>query len=168
MRNIIPLPPLPTDHLSYLRATYARCQRSDMYEDLEVARNRNVFIDDDRDFDWIIDHVLLPVGIPRDHVGNMYQEQHCRGINFNVIDSLGFVHAHIDINPTKLNILITSEMGSNIKFIDTGEEWDYHSPAILDVSQWHTVTNISQLSMPRVMLQIFLLHPFETYRQLLS
>jgi hypothetical protein len=162
-----PLPRLSDVTLQNLRDIYHRCDRYDVYEDARYAKNKNVFIDDDYDFKWIIENILWPIGIQEDEVENLFNEQRCRGINFNIITSGDWVNTHRDYNPTKLNILLTDERSCDIVFVDTNESWDYQTPAILDVSQRHLVSNITQLSKPRIMLQVFLRHEFKYYIELL-
>ena len=164
MINIIPLQALSSEYLDKLRNIYANCVRTDRYENILVARNTNVFIDDESDYQWILKHILLPIGILQDDIENLYKQQNCAGINFNVLTSVDWVNQHSDINPCKLNILISSEKISNIRFISDNEEWNYETPAILDVSKNHLVTNLDQLTEPRIVLQVFLTKPFEYYR----
>lgn len=160
MRFIFPLPSIDESKMRKLHAVYGGTTRDDVYDNVRIARNRNVFIDNNDDFDWIMDNIVIAYGLDRSDIGNLYTKQNCRGINFNVITASDWVREHSDVNPSKINILLTKQHGSNIRFVETSEEWDYRTPALLDVSQRHLVTNVERLDQPRVMMQIFITKPF--------
>ena len=165
MTDVLPLPALDQSNLAHLREIYGRCARSDIYSDERYAQNRNVFIDDDDDFAWIIDHVVKRYGINPSDVSNSYSAQRCRGINFNVVSAQDWIKPHVDYNPTKLNLLLSDDRSCAIVFTDSGERWDYRTPALLNVAHRHYVDNMQALVTPRIMLQVFITKPFDHYRQ---
>lgn len=169
MECILPLPPVSEDNLRMLRRIYTQCQRSILFHrPVYGAKNTNYFIDDNDLFDQIVEHIVRPLAINLDEIENLWNSQdpeyNCKGINFNVLEQSDYLKPHIDYNPTKLNILISGPTSNYIKFVNEGDTWDWTTPAIIDVSKLHYVTDDSAITEPRVMMQIFLTKKFEYYR----
>jgi hypothetical protein len=137
---------------------YSRCSRSKDYYNVRVASTTNVFIDDSNDQEYIRNEIIKPLGIPEDYLLNEYDNS--LGFNFNVVKPTGFVLPHRDVNGCKLNILLNESTEAPFLFCETGEKYYYEHPALLDVSQLHTVDNCDSIREDRVTLQLFLTKPY--------
>jgi hypothetical protein len=151
-----------------LKHIYSESFRSVVFhKETYGAKVTNLFIDDTTYFENIIEHIVQPLGIDRQDVCNLWAgvdpEYKCNGINFNIITKTDFLRPHRDYNPTKLNILISGPTINGVHFTDNGESWFWETPAIIDVSKEHYLTNIPE-EPPRITLQIFLTKPIEYYR----
>lgn len=143
---------------SDLLGIYSRCTRSEDYYNPRVASTTNVFIDKKDDQQYIRDNIITPLGIPQDYLLNEYDNS--LGFNFNVVKPTGFVLPHRDVNGCKLNILLNESTEAPFLFCETGEKHYYEYPALLDVSQLHTVDNCDSITEDRVTLQLFLTKPY--------
>ena len=95
-----------------------------------------------------------------------------RSLNFTRLRSDSFVGAHNDHEcGCKINIPIINMSAANIHFIDSGEQFWYPSPALLNVNALHSVngTNrISQYNPPeRVFFQICLKNSYDSYSDII-
>ena len=144
---------------SYLWDIYNRCNRKGTYFNPSVASTTNVFIDDYDDIKYIDDNIVKPLGIPHNLLKNLWDDG--PGLNFNVIKPEGFVKPHTDLNETKLGILLNDTTLAPVLFLETGEKCYYEHPALLDVSQWHTVDNCESIIEDRVTLQLFFTVSYE-------
>ena len=130
------------------------------YEHQNVARSTNVFIDNKKYQNWIYETLIRPIGISREHIKNNWTDS-CCGINFNVFQKGDWCHPHKDVNPSKINFLLQGSQ--SIFFPEDNINWDYQFPAMLNVSKTHTVTQLDDLKIPRITLQIFLIEKIEYY-----
>lgn len=159
----IPLPKLSEKNKELLLYIYSKCERTAMYEDKNVARSLNVFIDNVKDQDWIYKTLIFPLGIQKPHIKNYWTVSRCCGINFNVFNRGDWCLPHRDINPTKINFLLKGKKKNNIFFPDYNITWDYQFPALLDVSKKHSVECLKDLKTPRITLQVFLTEKIQYY-----
>ena len=166
----ISLPQLSNKYKRVLWNIFSRCHRSMIYENKEVVRSKNVFIDSVEHKNWIYNNLIEPLKIPRNHIKNKYhyKEHYCCGINFNVFRPGDWSHPHCDLNPTKIHFLLQGERRHTLFFVDENIHWCYSSPVIINVSKKHTVTQLEKLTSMRIMLQIFLIEKIEYYAELLK
>ena len=164
----IPLPKLLKKHKETLLNIYSKCDRYLLYENKNVARSVNVFIDSIEHQDWIYNTLILPLNISRYQIKNNHEESKCCGINFNVFRPGDWSYPHCDLNPTKIHFLLQGDPIHFLVFIDENVYWNYSSPAILDVSKSHAVNQLEKLTSMRIMLQIFLIEKIEYYAKILS
>ena len=159
----IPLPKLSEKNRETLLHIYSKCKRTATYEDKNVARSLNVFIDNVKYQNWIYETLIFPLGIQKHHIKNHWSVSHCCGINFNVFNRGDWCLPHRDVNPTKINFLLRGEQKNNIFFPDYNIAWDYQFPALLNVSERHSVEDLKDLKTPRITLQVFLTEQIEHY-----
>jgi hypothetical protein len=169
MKCILPLPPVKETNLIMLREIFAECKRSLLFhKPIYGAKNTNYFIDDTTLFAKIIEKIIKPLKINLNEIENLWNNENteykCNGINFNVLTSGDYLKPHIDYNPTKLNILISGYTDNHIKFVNENESWDWMSPALIDISKLHYVSNDTPITEPRIMMQIFLTKNFDYYK----
>lgn len=173
MECIQPLPAISEDNLTILRSIYTECQRSILFHRPKYgAKNTNYFIDDKSLFQTIIEKIIKPLEISDNEIENLWNnadpDYKCSGINFNVLQHGDYLKPHIDYNPTKLNILISGKTDNYIKFVNEDETWDWKTPALIDISKLHYVSNDIPITQPRVMMQIFLTKSFEYYKNTMN
>jgi hypothetical protein len=169
MECILPLPAINSKNMLMLNSIFNSCTRSLVFHKVKYgAKNTNYFIDNRDDFNSVLDCIIKPLGIDPDDIVNLWNnvdlEYKCSGINFNVLTADDYLKPHIDYNPTKLNILISGKTKNHVHFVNEGETWDWSTPAVIDVSKLHYVSNNAIELVPRVTMQIFLTKSFDYYR----
>jgi hypothetical protein len=169
MKCILPLPPVKESNLIMLREIFTECNRSILFhKPVYGAKNTNYFIDDTTLFAKVIEKIIKPLEIDLNEVQNLWNNEDpnymCNGINFNVLENGDYLKPHIDYNPTKLNILISGQTDNYIKFVNENESWGWETPALIDISKLHYVSNEKSITTPRVMMQIFLTKSFDYYK----
>lgn len=171
MKYIFPLPAISSSNLNMLNDIFRLCNRS-MSFNKNKFKITNYFIDDQTNFDKIIKNIVTPLGIDTSEIYNLWNDidtnYKCKGINFNVLGNNGYINNHVDTNPTKINILLSGKTNNKIYYADTGDTWDWKTPALIDVSKEHCVTNEVYESIPRVTMQIFLINSFEYYKNIIN
>jgi hypothetical protein len=169
MKCILPLPPVRESNLIMLREIFTECNRSILFhKPVYGAKNTNYFIDDTTLFAKVIEKIIKPLEINLDEVQNLWNNADlnykCNGINFNVLENGDYLKPHIDYNPTKLNILISGTTDNHIRFVNENESWGWETPALIDISKLHYVSNDVPITKLRVMMQIFLTKSFDHYK----
>ena len=175
MKYVFPLPSISKHNMARLREIFNSTSRTLQFKYENRIQITNHFIDDDNDFKFIIDNIIIPTGIPIADVQDIWGENdpnyiNNRGINFNVCKVGDFIGPHKDKNPTKLNIMISEKLSTSINFLGETEEESYNweTPALVDVSKSHYVNPLPEGSEPRVTLQIFLINSFEYYKKIIN
>ena len=164
----IPLPEISNKNRDKLRNIYLSSNRTEIYEDKNIARSTQVFIDIREHQDWIYNTLVCPLGIERSHIRNNWPDSRCCGINFNVFKKGDWCHPHRDVNPVKINFLFQGRQNTSIFFPDDNVSWDYSSPAMLNVSKKHMVTQLESLINDRITLQIFLVEKIGYYAKVME
>ena len=167
----IPLPKLSSAHKKKIEDIYLRSKNSELYEDKNIVRVTNVFIDFVEYQNWIYDALIAPLNIPKNHIKNQYQYKNhkCCGMNFSVFNPGDWCYPHQDLNPTKIHFFWQGNCKKhNLFFPDENRYWDYESPVMINVSKNHTVSQIDKLTSPRVMFQVFLTEKIEYYTETLK
>jgi hypothetical protein len=154
-----------------LWSIYNRCIQSYDYYDKKVAKTTNVFITNTDDIEYLKKYILYPLGIDEKITHNQYNggaAYRDTGFCFNVIRPNGFVNPHRDVNPSKLNILLNETTQSPFCFTESGDEYYYEAPVLLDVSQLHTVNNCELITEDRVTLQVFLTKDYKYCERMIN
>ena len=150
---------------------YNRCTHIHKYDTVNtsVFNGANAFIDNTDDIKYIEKNIIKPFGIDLEIVKNQYTAfGNSVGFNFNILTSSGFVRTHCDTNKTKINILLNNSTQSPICWPESGHQYYYEYPALIDVSIPHMVNNCHLIEQARVTLQIFLTKPFDYCKQLIN
>jgi hypothetical protein len=175
MKYVFPLPAISNNTLIRLREIFQATTRTHQFEYENKIKITNHFIDNEDDFKFIIDNIIIPTGISIEEVQDTWGENDInyinnRGINFNVCKVGDFIGPHKDKNPTKLNIMISEKLSTSINFAGESKEESYNweTPALVDVSKVHYVDPLPEGSLPRVTLQIFLTNSFDYYKKIVN
>jgi len=157
---------------------YNRCDHKEKYYNYNIASTTNVFIDDPNDIEYINNNIIKPLGlgpadkihIPADLIANIWDGpwDNGNGFNFNVVEPGGFVKPHRDLNPTKLNILLNDTTLAPFHLLETDKKYYYEHPALLDVSQLHTIDNCESIVEDRVTLQLFLTASYNVCERIIN
>ena len=102
----IPLPQLSERDKVTLLKIHSKCKRTLFYENKNIARSVNFFIDSPEDQNWIYNRLIRPLGLPWNQIKNNHEESRCCGINFNVFSPGDWSYPHCDLNPTKIHFLL--------------------------------------------------------------
>jgi len=174
MKHVFPLPAISEKNMNRLREIFYSTAQSLQFKS-NTIKITNHFIDSDNDFNFIIDNIVKPTGININEVQDTWGEVDSnyvnkRGINFNVCRVGDFIGPHKDKNPTKLNIMISENISTSIKFTDESdnESYDWKTPALVDVSRSHYVDPLEEGTPPRITLQIFLTKSFDYYKETIN
>lgn len=175
MKYVFPLPAISEKNIIRLREIFYSTTRFHEFEYPNTIKITNHFIDNEDDFNFIINNIIIPAGISIEDVQDTWGEVdpdyiNKRGINFNVCKVGDFIGPHKDKNPTKLNIMISKNISTSIKFTGESDDESYNwkTPALVDVSRMHYVDPLEEGTAPRITLQIFLTKSFEYYKETIN
>ena len=161
-----------------LRAIYSNCTRSFKFYEEKCASTTNALVDDKEDYQYIVDNIIKRAGIDLSIVNNTWEYEddgtEAHGINFHVLHPGDYVRPHTDktrfsdTNVTKLNVLVNESTNCPVHFCESGLEYYYEHPVLLNVGLEHDVKYTDTITEPRIILQIFLNEKYETCLEMIN